>query len=199
MTKPAPNFSFVKIFRLAVLYPLILLLILMYARTYGAHFFLRDKTLPVLASVPAFELTERSGEPLSLQNLKGSVWIGDFIFTRCGGICPMMSTKMRALALKLPKIKFVSFSVDPTYDTPAVLAAYADGYEAKKNQWFFVTGASDKINEVITGIHLTQVDEPMMHSNRFVLVDKDGRVRGYYDSDDAAAMKKLAQDARLLL
>lgn len=190
--------SFIKIFRIAVIYPLIFLLILLYARTYGVQF-LSGSKLPVLATVPNFTLTERSGKNFSLQDLKGKVWVGDFIFTRCGGICPMMSTKMRELALKLPKTKFVSFSVDPTYDTPEVLAAYADGYEARKDQWFFLSGDAEKINQVITGIHLSRVDEPMMHSSRFILVDKEGRVRGYYDSEDVASMKKLMKDAKILL
>lgn len=190
--------SFIKSFRLLITLPLALLLFLMYLKVYGVQFLNKDKLLPVLNPAPQFELVNQGNQAFSNQNLAGKVWVADFIFTRCGGICPMMTTHMKRLSEKLPKARFVSFSVDPEYDSPEILAAYAQGYGADTNRWSFLTGDKSKMSEVIAGFKLSPVDEPMMHSNRFVLVDKKGQVRGYYDSEDPAEMKKIIRDTHLL-
>lgn len=156
--------------------------------------------LPVYARVPDFVLTERSGREVALRDLAGRPWIADFIFTRCGGICPMMSSKMAALAKDLKDdTQFVSFTVDPEVDSPAVLAEYAKKYEADPERWLFLTGSRDTLNAITTALHMNKIDEPMMHSASFVLVDASHAVRGYYDSNDPAAIEKLKRDhARLI-
>lgn len=154
--------------------------------------------LPVYARVPDFLLTERSGRKVALSDLAGRPWIADFIFTRCGGICPMMSSKMASLAKDLPDTQFVSFSVDPEYDTPQVLAEYAGRYGADPKRWLFLTGSADTLNSITTTLHMNKIDEPMMHSSSFVLIDGTGTVRGYYDSADATALERLKSDWRTL-
>lgn len=150
--------------------------------------------LPVYARAPDFLLTERSGRDVSLSDLAGRPWIADFIFTRCGGICPMMSSKMADLAKELKDTQFVSFSVDPEYDSPAVLTEYAKNYEADADRWLFLTGERETLNRITTTLHMNKIDEPMMHSASFVLVDAHGAVRGYYASDDPELAEKLKRD-----
>ncbi len=153
----------------------------------------KSPELPVYARIPNFTLTERSGRTVSLADLAGKPWIADFIFTRCAGQCPMMSSRIQTLAGELKEARFVSFSVDPEYDSPAVLAEYAKNYGADEH-WLFLTGDKDVLNRITTTLHMNKIDEPMMHSASFVLVDSNSAARGYYDSNDPAAIKKLKHD-----
>ena len=94
--------------------------------------------------VPAFALVDSQRQPVTRERLSGSVWIADFIFTRCAGQCPMMSMQMAAVSEAFrytPDVRFISFTVDPIYDTPEVLAAYASRYGAHTQRWQFVTDA----------------------------------------------------------
>jgi len=169
---------------------------------------LADDKLPNYARVPDFKFTERSGKEIKLADLKGNVWIADFIFTRCQGTCPLLTGQMAGLQEKLAPsdIKLVSFSVDPEHDTPRVLSEYASRYHAQENKWFFLTGPKNEIwNFVTDGFSLgvskpTPEDlkagaEPVIHSNRFVLVDRGSNIRGYYDGSEASAVQKLIEDA----
>ena len=106
----------------------------------------------------------------------------------------MMSSKMALLAQELKDTQFVSFSVDPEYDSPAILAEYAKNYEADPERWLFLTGERETLNRITTSLHMNKIDEPMMHSGSFVLVDAHGAVRGYYGSDDPAFAEKLKRD-----
>lgn len=157
------------------------------------------RTIPVYDEAPDFKLTERSGLPFSKSDLLGEVWIADFIFTRCPGQCPIMNSKMIPLTEELPRAKFVSFTSDPEHDTPEVFAEYAERMGAKPDQWFFLSGDSESINFAASGFKFPRINTPMDHSNYFVLVDKKGRIRGYYDSDEPGRLKTLRQDARALL
>ena len=159
--------------------------------------------------LPDFSLIDQGGEPVNLSRLKGSVWIANFIFTRCAGQCPLMSAQMATLyeALRdVPSIQFISFSVDPSYDTPERLASYARSYGVHDERWRFVTEAdtTTSIAQLAQqGFRLgvsadgTQ-EEPITHSVRLVLVDSHGSIRGYYDATDAQAMAHLHTDARRL-
>lgn len=162
---------------------------------------------PDYGTVPDFSLTERSNRKVSKQDLAGKVWIADFIFTHCAGICPVMSTNMRKLQDKLPaEIHFVSFSVDPANDTPAVLTEYANRYGADRDRWLFLTGNPEAIQQLsISGFKLAldttngTEAEPITHSSRMALVDKEGRIRGYYGTDEPEALDRLMEDAKKLL
>lgn len=158
--------------------------------------------LAVFGPAPDFTLTERSGKKFSKDKLAGKPWIADFIFTSCAGQCPLMSAQMRTLQDSFPRdsgVRFVSFTVDPKRDTPKALAAYADGFAAEKDRWFFLTGPKDEINRTLKGFFLSGVDDPNMHSTRFVLIDADSRIRGYYDMSEQENVKQLIYDAKLLL
>ena len=95
-------------------------------------------------------------------------------------------------------LRFVSFTIDPQRDTPEVLSQYADRYGAEKDRWFFLTGPQEEMNRILGGFFLSPVNEPAMHSIRFILVDQEGKMRGYYDSSDPQAVKQLVRDAEIL-
>lgn len=162
-----------------------------------------SQDLPVLVQLPPFSLVERSNTPIGLDNLKGSVWIADFIFTRCAGPCPLMSSRMSKFQTTFKNessLRLVSISVDPEYDTPRVLGDYANRFQATKDRWYFLTGDKAKIHELAKGGFLVGgVEDVTLHSTRFILVDRRGRVRGYYDSQDDQDIQKLIHDTELLL
>lgn len=157
-------------------------------------------SLPSYGAVADFTLIEKSGGELSLDNLKGNVWVANFIFTHCAGQCPTMSLKMSGLQSRLPQeARLVSFTVDPKNDTPKALLDYAKRYNAQGERWLFLTGEEPTIREVLKGFYVNTGEDPNLHSLRFVLVDSNGLIRGYYDSTEEEAVKKLLQDTKLLM
>jgi protein SCO1/2 len=165
---------------------------------------------PRLGALPAFRLTERSGRPLSLSDLRGRPWVADFIFTQCAGACPAMTARMARLRRDLPAgVSLVSFTVDPARDTPEALARYAAAFHADES-WHFLTGPQKDLYdlsvggfklaamEVPAGEQAAGGDGPFLHSSKFVLVDGEGVIRGYYDSTDEQAMRALVADAGAL-
>ena len=166
--------------------------------------------LPLLGEVPAFGLVDQRGAPASRDRLLGEPWVADLIFTRCKSVCPLITERMAALGPALPAaVRRVSVSVDPTHDTPEVLARYATEHAAGDTRWLFLTGGAEEVRRLAVegfklGVAVTPLDdpraaeEPITHSTRFVLVDAQGRVRGYYDAFDAAATEALARDAAAL-
>jgi protein SCO1/2 len=108
--------------------------------------------LPAYGRVPDFVLTERSGQPLKAGDLRGRVWIADFIYTRCGDTCPLLGALMARLQADLadaPDLRLVSFSVDPAWDTPQVLRAYAARFGADPARWLFVTGDAGAMRRLV--------------------------------------------------
>lgn len=169
----------------------------------------REPELPVLATIPEFELTDASGKTISRKDLAGAPWVGDLIFTSCAGVCPRMTTEMGRLEQEsrdVGRARFVSISVDPETDTPAVLEEYAEKAGANRERWYFLTGERDEIYSLAKEGFLlpaeegdpAQGDEAVIHSSRFVLVDREGKVRGTYDSRDAEALLRLRGDLRRL-
>jgi protein SCO1 len=162
-------------------------------------------------SVPEFSLVERSGKQMTLADLRGSIWVADFIYTTCTDTCPLQTAEMSKLEEEWKNragLKLVSFSVDPGKDTPEVLSAYADRYKADSERWLFVTGAREEITRLVQeGFKLSAVpivnaessDNVIMHSPRFVLVDRQAQIRGYYDSRDQQALERLKKDVAILM
>jgi protein SCO1/2 len=158
---------------------------------------------PVLAELPDFQLTAQNGQSLGLADLKGKVWVADFIFTRCPGPCPRMTASMARLQRKFAEeasLRLVSFSVDPEFDTVAVLAQYALRFGADPQRWFFLTGEKAKIHTLAkSGFLVGGVEDVTLHTTWFILIDRQARVRGYYDSSDDESLQKLLVDARTLV
>jgi len=157
-----------------------------------------SSALPVYYNSPSFQLTDAKGGLFSSDTLKGKVWVADFIFTTCQGPCPIMSKNMASLhrSYVLEKdVRMVSFSVNPEYDSPIVLDKYAERYKANQDKWYFLTGDRSVLEKIIIeGFKVGSIEEPMFHSTRFVLVDKRGRIRGFYDGTKDAEIKNLFKD-----
>jgi protein SCO1/2 len=166
----------------------------------------RAASLDVLGDVPQFELVSQNGQPFHSQALAGKIWVADFIYTTCPGPCPRMTSQMREVqdaVLKTPAIssnvRLVSFTVDPAQDTPPVLAAYAKLHGASPAMWYFLTGPVPVLQTLDRdAFKLGNVDATMQHSTRFVLVDGQGRIRGYYDTSESSAIPKVISDISAL-
>lgn len=161
-------------------------------------------------ALPDFSLTAVTVDgtsPFSLSTLRGNAHVANFVYTRCTGPCPMMSANMAGLQKRLPKsIGLLSFTVDPDHDSPEVLTLYARKFNADPQRWFFLTGEkADLLRLVRDGFLLpvaenaaAQPGERIAHSTKFVLIDAQARVLGWYDGDDAAELDKLAADVKKL-
>jgi protein SCO1/2 len=159
-------------------------------------------------------LVNQLGDSVSLDDLRGKIVVADFFFTRCPTICPFLTRNMGKLqnALKLsdlkrvdsPFIHFLSFSVDPERDSVQVLQKYATRYGVNDDMWWLLTGPKKTIydfalNEIKLGLQDGEgVDSNFVHTNKFVLIDKKGVVRGYYNGLDTTRLTDLSRDIGLL-
>ncbi len=154
-----------------------------------------EEPLPRLGTIPEMSLVDQDGESFAREDLVGRTSIVDFVFTRCPAICPLLSEKMAQLQDRFEgagdDVQLLSISVDPDHDTPAVLSEYAARYEADPERWRFLTGDADEVNRVVVRGFRQAMGEPVeteagidvMHSSHFVLVDRDGEIRGYFAND----------------
>ncbi len=178
----------------------------------------RGKTFSdtVWHSVANINLTNQLGEDVSLDDIAGSIIIADFFFTRCPSICPTLTRNMKELqdAMKMKDrrrmieanyVRFISFSVDPERDSAAALKKYADRFGVNHDSWWLLTGPKDSIynfafQELKIGLQDGEgVDSNFIHTEKFILLDKDRVVRGYYNGLDSASLSKLAEDLTLLM
>jgi protein SCO1/2 len=167
----------------------------------------RQRTVSSYGAVPEFVLVNQDGQNFGSAQLRGKIWIADFIYTTCPGPCPMLSSRMSELQKPLEKtdVHLVSFSVDPAKDTPQVLRGYAEKLQAEPGRWDFLTGPQSTIyNLSRNGFKLAVSDGSEdkgipVHSTRMILVDRHGAIRGYYDATEADAVTKLVADTTHLL
>ena len=150
--------------------------------------------------VPAFQLTASDGQTFDSGVLRGKVWVADFFFTTCGSICPMMSAHMHHIQESIadvPNAQLVSFTIDPWHDSPPVLAQYATVYHAAPDRWHLLTGPQATLQRLDRDVFkLGNVDGSLTHSPRFVLVDGNGHIRGYYDTTEAGSIPKIIAHLR---
>lgn len=170
-----------------------------------------DGSLPIYGDVPSFQLRDQRDLSVRRSRLDGKVWVANFMFTSCPDICPMLTTKMAALRDRLRRhreqVRYVSFSVDPATDTPEVLKRYADKHGVNHDDWLFLTGPLEDIEDVVVG-GFKQAIQPLpeqegkppniLHGSHFVLVDGQGRIRGFYPTDEAG-LREIAHDVRRLV
>lgn len=177
------------------------------------HMFGPDAALPVWGVVPDFSLMERSGRTVTRADFAGRPWVANFVFTSCGGMCPLLSARMAQLRQALGEqglaVYSVSFSVDPHRDTPQVLREYAARYRADPAEWLFLTGERDALYRLIgEGFHLSVAErspeeaagstELITHSDRFVLVDGAFQIRAYYHGMDGDVVQQVLRDVTRL-
>lgn len=171
--------------------------------------------LPIIAQLRDFTFVERSGKKVVSSDIHGKVWVADFIFTACQAECPLMNVEMQKIQRKFPTgdVKMLSFSVDPETDTPERLRDYATQFEAGEH-WLFFTGDRQDlhhfaINDFKLSVQPLDTDpshehhgghapaakgtSPFLHSQKFVLLDEQQRIRGYYDSTDPTDIKQLIE------
>lgn len=170
------------------------------------------KVLPVLSldSIPEFSFTSQTGQTINRDSMIGRITVADFFFSTCPGICPRMSRQMHRLQEYLYKNKniksetrLISHTVNPSTDSVARLHEYADIYEADSSKWWIVTGDKKELYDLSKNFYkLPAIDmsedstlaEPFVHSERFVLLDKEGFIRGYYDGTDSMEVRDLMID-----
>lgn len=166
--------------------------------------------LPVFSTVPQFELLDEMGKNFGSNNLKGKVYLANFAFTSCPVTCRELLKKMQKIQKRVKgvgsKIALVTFSVDPEVDTPKILFKTARDLKANPNIWKFVTGEREKVsNLLIKGFKVPMGEKKeneslldIAHSEKIVLVDEKGQIRGYYGSDKIA-INKLMIDIGLMI
>jgi len=167
--------------------------------------------LPVLGTLPDFRLVDQAGQPFGSAELKGYVWMAGFIFTRCPTICPALTSRMAKIQHRARGIeqgfRLVSFSVDPAYDTPARLDEFARHYKASPRMWKLLTGSLDNMKSTVEQGLKVAMGSPqgeqdfasLFHGTHFVLVDRELRIRGYYDSSAPDVEDRVLHDATMLI
>lgn len=161
--------------------------------------------LPVIRAVPDFTLTDQNGRTVTKDDLRGHIWIADFIFTRCKGPCPLMTARMLEMQkalVKTPEVKLVSVTVDPDHDTPEVLKDYAGANFADPDRWKFLTGDKSVIEKLVTeGFmqHLAMENGEPVHGTMFLIVDGNGMVRSARMLEDPELIPKVLMDTGNLL
>jgi protein SCO1/2 len=168
----------------------------------------------IFQTIPAFNLINEKGQKFSSSSLKGKIYVASFFFTRCGTICPKITGQLSRVQDTFnqdPDLKLVSISVDPAFDHPEKLQAYAKRFDANEGQWTFLTGEKKVIYPLIlTGFHvpladaseydaaIKNPDETFIHSERLVLVDKEGVIRGFYVGTDKKEVDRLLVEIKVL-
>lgn len=172
-----------------------------------------QKPLVLAGQVGPFTLTNQFGQPVTLTNLLGRIWIADIIFTRCQSSCLNLTRRMASLQTKIPPpapVQFVSLTADPDNDTPAILKNYAETHQADSARWQFLTGPKKELYRLaIEDLKFVVVDktreqrepqeEMFLHSTLFVLVDRQGRLRGCFEGAEPEAQVQVVEAVQQLL
>ena len=159
-------------------------------------------------TIAPFSMTNHNGESITEKDYENTVYVADFFFTTCPSICPIMTKNMYALQQKLspyPDVKLLSFSVTPEIDSVAQLKRYALENKVNDSRWNLVTGNKKEIYQLARKSYLVVKEDgdggphDMIHTENFVLVDKQKRIRGYYDGTQATAMDDILHDIVILI
>lgn len=155
-----------------------------------------------------FKLIDQDGDTITNENYTHKVYIADFFYTTCPDICPKLTSNMKRVyeAYKGDtKVAFISHTVTPKIDSPAVLKAYAKEYDAKAPQWEFVTGPKKEIYNLARKSYCVAQNAPkkgafdLIHTQNITLIDTNRRIRGYYDGLDNQDIDRLIKDIKTLL
>jgi protein SCO1/2 len=159
-----------------------------------------------------FALLNQHGDTITTKDIKGKVFVAEYFFTTCGTICPVMTEQMTRVQHRFrnnPKVKILSFTVDPDYDNVPVLKEYAKKYGAEKDQWHFLTGTKEDLYKLARqsffvlkpaeAMNLGDAGSDFIHTNNFVLVDQRLRIRGYYDGTSQEEVSELMDDIDYLI
>lgn len=199
------------------------ILVFIFISTFGEHHFKLKTFFPetddtgevvttaqgdtIFKQIPDFHLISQEGKTFTKDDLNGKIYVADFFFATCPDICKAMSSQMVRVQNAFKgdtTVQLVSFTVNPEHDSPSVLKEYAERYEADPEQWTFLTGPREDIYSLAQkGFYLPvqQVEgqKDFIHSEKFMLVDKEHRVRGIYDGTDTKDVDRLITEIRVLL
>jgi protein SCO1/2 len=209
-----------KIFKTGILVLVLVLPVFfyMFLRTYGNNNYKLNVITPEsydaatgevykIERVPDFKLQTQDGSYLTRQDLDGKIYVANFIFTRCKGICPKMTTQMSRVqeyVKDMEDVRLVSHTVDPEHDSSAVLNDYASMYGAIPGKWYFLTGTKEELYKLAyRGYSLPAMKddggpEEFLHSEKFILIDSQGRMRGIYDGTDPEDVDRLLLEINIL-
>ena len=159
-------------------------------------------------TIAPFSMTNQNGETITEKEYDNTIYVADFFFTTCPSICPIMTKNMYTLQerlVDLPQVKLLSFSVTPKIDSVAQLKRYALKNKVDDTRWNLVTGDKKEIYALARKSYLVVKDDgdggpyDMIHTENFVLVDKQKRIRGFYDGTQLEAMDNILRDIELLV
>ena len=159
-------------------------------------------------TVADFKLVNQLGDTITQANFENKIYVADFFFATCPSICPIMSQNIAVLQEEFsdrPEVMFLSHSVTPEIDSVAALYDYGELYEANPERWMLTTGDKKHIYELARKSYFAVLDEgdggkqDFIHTENFILVDTDGRLRGFYDGTSEADMQRLADEIEILL
>ncbi len=166
------------------------------------------KTDTVYHTIDSFSFTNQDGKTVTDKDYNGCIYVTDFFFTTCHSICPVMSNQMERVYNKYKgnmEVKFLSHTVDPEIDTVEQLKRYAIQHNADASQWNFVTGSKKDLYAIARKSYLLNAEQgdggpdDFIHTQNFALIDKDKRIRGFYDGTDTTDMNQMMKDMDLLL
>jgi protein SCO1 len=155
-----------------------------------------------------FSLFNQNGEVVTQENLKDKIYVADFFFTTCPTICPKMSNQMKRVYDKYKNnvdVLILSHTVMPEVDSVSVLKAYAEKYNADANKWMFLTGSKEEIYNLARKSYFAVITEgdgsasDFIHTENFVLIDKEKRIRGFYDGTSEEDINRLIKEINYLL
>lgn len=159
-----------------------------------------------------FSFLNQEGKTITQSEVEGKIYVAEYFFTTCGTICPKMNKQMRRIQFEFAdndEVRLMSFTVDPEVDTVEQMKRYAEDHGAKKGQWHFLTGSKEDLYSLARksffvlkpaeAQNLGDVGSDFIHTNNFVLVDRKGRIRGYYDGTSKKKVDELMKDIERLL
>ncbi|WP_417265035.1 SCO family protein [Brumimicrobium sp.] len=159
-----------------------------------------------------FEFLNQNGEKITHEDVQGKIFVAEYFFTTCLTICPVMTEEMKRVQERFKgnqDVKILSFTVDPEQDDVAVMKAYAENHNAVAGQWHFLTGPKEDLYSLARNSffvlkpaeakNLGDAGSDFIHTNNFVLVDREMRIRGYYDGTSTEDINILMDDIDLLL
>lgn len=155
-----------------------------------------------------FSLINQNGDTITLNNLEGKIYVADFFFTTCPTICPKMSEQMHRVYEKFrdnPEVMIVSHTVMPEVDSVPVLKKYAEKYNADADKWIFLTGPKEEIYQLARKSYFAVItkgdggESDFIHTENFILVDKQKRIRGFYDGTSKEDVDRLIKEIGYLL
>lgn len=158
-------------------------------------------------TIPDFSFVNQYNETITQKTIEHKIYVADFFFATCQSICPQMSSQLLNVQKAFARdndILILSHTVNPMHDTVEVLKGYAQSYGAEKNKWHFLTGNKKEIYAIakdgylINALEDDGTPEGFLHSEFFLLIDKQKRIRGMYDGTDSVAVVKLINDIKLL-